>query len=68
MRPEDLIDMIGLLLEGRKYEGNKILSVEPFENTDRITDEHGVVISVSDGSEFEIYIKISEYPDGEEVN
>ncbi len=36
MRPEDLEDMIGLLLEGRKYEGNKIVSVEPFENTDRI--------------------------------
>ena len=63
MRPEDLEDMIGLLLEGRKYEGNKIVSVEPFENTDRITDEHGVVISVSDGSEFEIYIHQTEVPE-----
>ena len=67
MRPEDLEDLLGFL-EGRQWEGNKIVSVEPFENTDRLTDEHGVVISVSDGSEFEIYIHQSVYPEGEEVN
>ena len=68
MRAEDLKDMIGLLLEGRRYEGYEIVSVEPFENTDRITDEHGVVISFDNGAEFELYIKVSEYPNGEGVN
>lgn len=57
MSPEDLEDMLSYILEGRKFEGYRIHTVETFEEAKRITNEHGVVINVEDGSEFEVFIR-----------